>query len=164
MTIPPQPRAHKRLIYLNAIAAVTTVAVEYVVYLALVYAFAVGIEAANVMGAIVGIVVNFTMSRRMVFPDATGHWGKQAVRYCLATAVGIAICTALLHVLVNSVGIPHWIAWGLANLTQFTVWTYPTNHFLVFPQRPRVKSAGQAGTHPEPARASPQSDEGRRDA
>ena len=140
VSVPHPPRTHKRLVYLNAIAAVTTVAVEYVVYLALVYFFDVGIEVSNVIGAVLGIIVNFAMSRLLVFPDATGGWGMQALRYCLVTAVGIAGSTALLHVQVHSLGIPHWIAWGSANLIQFTVWTYPTNRFIVFPE-PRAKAS-----------------------
>ena len=155
MIAPHPPRSHKRLIYLNAIAAVTTVAVEYVVYLALVYLFDMGIEVSNVIGAVLGIVVNFAMSRLLVFPDATGGWGMQALRYVIVTAVGIVGSTALLHLQVNSLGIPHWIAWGSANLIQFTVWTYPTNRFIVFPQQRANAPAGPHAKTP-PAQDPPQ--------
>ena len=137
----PEPRSHRRLVVLNGIASVLTVAVEYALYLTLVEAFAVDIRIANVCGGALGILVNFLLSRHWVFAHAPGHFGAQFLRYGLATAAGIAGSTGLLHVQVVWLGIPHWIAWGAGNLAMFTLWTYPTNRYFVFPEKRSEKVA-----------------------
>jgi putative flippase GtrA len=131
-------RSHKRLLWMNAVVSVVTVLAEYVLYLLLVEVGEVDIRVANVTAGSTGIAINFLLSRLWVFPDALGHWFGQLVRYGVATALGIAGSTGLLHLQVEWGEIPHWIAWGLANLTMFTLWTYPTNRYIVFPARARL--------------------------
>ncbi len=131
----PKPRSHAKLIYLNAVVSVVTVAVEFLLYITLVELFHVDVRIANVCGGALGILVNFLLSRFWVFPDARGHWSGQIARYAIATALGIAGSTGLLHVQVYRLGWPHPIAWGLANLLMFTLWTYPTNRWIVFPAK-----------------------------
>ena len=120
---------------MNAIVSVVTVGVEYLLYLSLVLGFDVDIRVANVCGGGLGIVVNFALSRLWVFSDTQGHLGGQALRYGVATALGIAGSTGLLYLQVTTLGIPHYLAWGVANLLMFTLWTYPTNRWLVFPAK-----------------------------
>ena len=45
-----------------------------------------------------------------------------------------------LFVLVDHMGVPYWIGWGIANLAMFLVWTYPTNRYLVFRERRAASS------------------------
>ena len=140
---------------LNAVVSVLPVAVAYLLYLTLTLGFAVDIRVANVCGGALGIVFNFALSRYWVFNDTAGRFGQQFVRYGVATALGIAGSTGLLQLQVDWLGVPHYVGWGVANLLMFTLWTYPTNRYFVFPEKrtgmaPDVQHA-PAVSHSAPA-------------
>jgi putative flippase GtrA len=131
-------RAHRRLIWLNAVVSVITVAAEYVCYLLLAKLGDVNYLWAHGIASVSGILLNFGLSRAWVFADSQGHWGPQLVRYGIATALGIAGGIGLNYVLCDVVGMRYELSWCVSNLSMFLFWTYPTNHFIVFPARARA--------------------------
>ena len=130
-------RSHRKLLLGNAVVSVVTVAAEFLVYWALVSWFGVyHVWASGIVGTL-GLLLNFVLSRAFVFQGAHGHWGPQLARYAVATSFGIGAGMGVLFLLVDVAGLEYRVAWAISNLTVFTVWTYPTNRYLVFPRPAR---------------------------
>lgn len=130
-----KPLSHRVQFLLNAVVSVVTVAAEFLLYWALVSWFGVyHVWASGVVG-VVGLFINFALSRFFVFSDTQGHWGGQLLRYALATGLGIGAGMGVLYLLVDVGGLEYRVGWVISNLSVFTLWTYPTNRFLVFPRR-----------------------------
>jgi putative flippase GtrA len=124
------------LIALTGVSSVVTAGGEYLVYIGLVEIFGVLYLYSSVAASAFGILLNFTLNKWWVFRHATGRGMTQFVRYLVATGIGIALGLAGLYLFVDVVGIPYWIGWAISNLSVFSVWTYPTNRYLVFPDVP----------------------------
>jgi putative flippase GtrA len=124
------------LIALTGVSSVLTAAGEYAVYIGLVEIFGVLYLYSSVAASGFGILLNFTLNKWWVFRHAAGRAMPQFVRYVIVTGIGIGLGLAGLYLLVDVVGIPYWIGWAIANLSVFSVWTYPTNRYLVFPDVP----------------------------
>lgn len=105
----------------------------------LVELVAMPVGLAAFLGASLGAVTNFSLSKFWAFADPTPVDPKQVTTYALV-ALGTAVFVAtMVHVLAVMVGVQYVLAKGIAAVLAFSVWSYPAQSKLVFPSSPRVR-------------------------
>jgi putative flippase GtrA len=119
----------------TGLASVLTTGVEYGLYLGLIELLGVLYLYSALFASIAGLALNFSLNRFWVFRDAENGPLSQLGRYLFSTGVGMGAGLLTLYTLVAVATVPYRLAWIVANLTLFTLWTYPANRYLVFPGR-----------------------------
>ena len=129
----PLPRWMVQFLRYTGVGAVGT-ACQYLILWVGVERFAANATRASLGGAVVGAVVNYMLNYYYTFGSSSSH-AVAAPRFFAVAGVGIAINTALMHVLVDWVGVHYLVAQvvatGVVLVTSFLVnriWTFSRGH------------------------------------
>lgn len=87
---------------------------EYVIFLLLVEYTPLHYVMAAAGTFILGITLQYLLVRRFVFHDALRHWRSAYALFFVSSCAGAGLVALLMVVLVETVGIPHYIARVLA--------------------------------------------------
>jgi putative flippase GtrA len=122
----------------TGISGVIATAVDVCAMVLMVELLAMPVGVAAFLGAVLGAVTNFTLSKFWAFADPTPVDPKQVTTYALVS-LGTALFVATsVHVLAVMVGVQYVLAKGIAAVLAFSVWSYPAQSKLVFRHSPRV--------------------------
>lgn len=137
----PLPRASAReasglrMLAGHQLASVVSGAVDFVVMIGLVRYLSLSPTLATVFGAAAGAIVNFTLGRRLVFSDHSGHSGAlapQAARYALVSATSLMLNALGEYVLAERLQIQYVVARALVALSVSVLWNFPLQRHFVF--------------------------------
>jgi putative flippase GtrA len=130
----PSPRGGGtwRTLGRHQLGAVVATACDFGVMILCVERLGLAPTAATAIGASVGAVVNFTMSRAWIFPRHSGHWRAQALRYALVSGASAGWNTLGEHV-VNGLGhVQYVLARAVVSLAVSLAWNFPMQRRFVF--------------------------------
>jgi putative flippase GtrA len=91
--------------------------------------------AATAIGATVGAVTNFTLSRAWIFRRHSGHWAGQAIRYALVSGGGAGWNTLGEHLMHDVEHVQSVVARALVSVAVSLLWSFPMQRRFVFRER-----------------------------
>jgi putative flippase GtrA len=122
-----------RLVLRHQAAAAVGTAADFATMIALVELLRLAPPVATMASAMVGGVVNFTVSRTWAFRERhDGSVRSQAMRYALASAGGAVLNALLLSLVLRAASIPYPLARGAVAIAVSLLYTYPVHTRIVF--------------------------------
>ncbi|HEY4012072.1 MAG TPA: GtrA family protein [Polyangiaceae bacterium] len=107
-------------------------AVDFGVMILAVEALHLSPVAGTALGAALGAVTNFTLSRAWIFRHPRGRPGWQAVRYALVSATSAGLNTLGEHLVHDVARVEYVIARALVAVTVSVTWNFPMHRRFVF--------------------------------
>ncbi|MFK8253878.1 GtrA family protein [Ancylobacter terrae] len=108
-------------------------AVHYAVLAGLVQVAGAGVVSATTLGFICGGLVNYTLSRQLVFRSRRPH-GEAITRFFTVALSGLLLNAALMALLVDRLALP-WLPAQMAVTGLLVVWHYAGNALWTFAER-----------------------------
>jgi putative flippase GtrA len=122
----------RRFVGYTCVGAAGT-AVQYGVLSALVLVHACGAVVASALGALGGAIVNYGLNYHLTFRATRSH-REAAPRFFAVAAVGVALNSALMYVLIHLLGIG-WLLAQFATTGCVLILTYCANSLWTFQTR-----------------------------
>jgi len=116
----------------SQIAAVICTVFDWGVLFGLVEIFHIWYVLAVTIGAIVGAVTNFLMNRHWSFRATHRHWHGQALRYSIASGLGILLNAGGVYACTEWLKIHYSISVVLVSILVGLLVNYPLHRFFVF--------------------------------
>lgn len=116
----------------SQIAAIICTVFDWGVLFGLVEVFHVWYVVAVTVGAIVGAITNFLMNRYWSFRAVHRHWHGQALRYSLASGLGILLNAGGVYIFTEWLKIHYSISVVLVSVLVGVLVNYPLHRFFVF--------------------------------
>lgn len=87
---------------------------------------------SNVVSFIIGLLVSFMLHKTWSFAGEHSYNGnKQLLAYAVLAIINSILSSIIIYLLVNSVGLPPWIA-KVACMGMITIWNYLILNRLIF--------------------------------
>ncbi len=135
-----------RLLGRHQTAAVTATAVDFTTMIALVELVRVPPAIATVLGAVVGGLTNFLVTRRWAFHARhTGTVSSQALRYAVVSSGGALLNGALVQLAIVVTPLSYVVARTIGSALVSVFYTYPLHARVVFRVREVPELASPLG-------------------
>src|SRR5688500_16319294 len=106
-------------------SGVVATAIDVTAMVLLVELGGLGYALAAALSAVLGGLVNFTVSKYWAFRDRSPLETRQVATFAVVCS-GTAACMAgVVHLLAVNANLPYLIAKAIASVTVFLIWTYP---------------------------------------
>lgn len=129
----------------HQLAAALATGADFATMIALVELARLSPPVATMLSAIVGGIVNFTISRRWAFHTRhAGTMRSQALRYGAVSLGGALVNAGALAVLLRSVSVAYPIARVAVSMAVSLLYTYPLHTRFVFRVAPRERELPEA--------------------
>ncbi len=116
----------------HQISAVVATAVDFGTMILCVQAFFLSAVAGTAVGASLGAVSNFTLSRLWVFRRHSGQIARQAVRYAFVSALSAGWNALGEHLVHDRAHVQYVLARAMVSIAVSLIWNFPMQSFFVF--------------------------------
>lgn len=114
--------------------------VDFGTMIVLVHWFAFSPTLATACAAAAGAVANFSLERSVVFADASGSAGGQALRYALVSGASLLLNAGGEYVLTAGLGMQYVLARTFVAGSVSVLWNYPLHRHFVFRRAAEVSA------------------------
>jgi putative flippase GtrA len=129
----PQAVLDTRLVLRHQAAAAIGTAADFATMIGLVELVRLAPPVATMVSAMMGGIVNFTVSRTWAFRERhDGSFRSQAMRYALASAGGALLNASLLSLVLRALDVPYPFARAVVAIAVSLLYTYPVHTRIVF--------------------------------